>query len=313
MKNEMKKYSGKSIAILLLLLALRGYTQNDPLYTQYMFNELQVNPGYAGSRGVPAAVLLYRNQWTQLDGAPVTVTGSVHAPMEGTSFAGGLNFMSDKIGVTRRNGIQLAGSYKLDLSNGSLRLGLQTGLQFISEDLNLLNIQNDQQFNSGGVKRAAPTFGYGAYYSNEMYYVGYSIPSMLTSTIYNNGAAAKAQTRMSFTYMTHIITAGAAIPVRDDFRIRPNAMIKLNPSATLQMDINVNCLYRERAWAGIGFRTGESMNFCMGVHVNPQMRIGYAFDYNISNVQNYAGSTHEIMLGYDLDISRGRIVHPRFF
>lgn len=299
--------------IFLLIVSMRVYSQQDPIYTQYMFNELQVNPAYAGSRGVPAAVMLYRNQWTQLDGAPVTLTGSVHAPMEGTSFAGGMNFMSDKIGVTRRNGIQLAGSYKLNLSNGSLRLGLQTGLQFMSEDLNLLNIQNDQQFNSGGVKKVAPTFGYGAYYSNERYYAGYSIPSMLTSSVYNNGNAAKTQTQMSFAYMTHIITAGAAIPVREDFRIRPNAMIKLNPSATFQMDVNVNCLYRERVWAGIGFRTGESMNFGMGVQINPLLRMGYSFDYNISNVQNYSGSTHEIMLGYDLDMSRGRIVHPRFF
>lgn len=313
MKNRMKMYRMKSCAIILLILSMNGYSQQDPVYTQYMFNELQVNPGYAGSRGVPAGVLLYRNQWTQLDGAPVTVTGSVHAPMEGTSFAGGLNFMSDKIGVTRRNGFQLAGSYKLNLSGGSLRLGLQTGLQFMNEDLNLLNIQNDQQFNSGGVKKAAPTFGYGAYYSNEKYYAGYSIPSMLTSSIYNNGNSLKAQTRMSFAYMTHIITAGAAIPVRDDFRIRPNAMIKLNPSASFQMDINVNCLYQERAWAGIGFRSGESMNFCLGVQINPLLRMGYAIDYNISKVQNYAGSTHEIMLGYDLDMSRGRIVHPRFF
>ena len=313
MKNRTAMNGKKLSVILWMMLSMVGYSQQDPIYTQYMFNELQVNPGYAGSRGVPAAVLLYRNQWTQLDGAPVTVTGSVHAPIEGTSFAGGLNFMSDKLGVTRRNGFQLVGSYQLNLSSGSLRLGLQTGLQFMSEDLNLLNIQNDQQFNSGGVKKAAPTFGYGAYYSNDRYYVGYSIPSMLTSTIYNIGSAAKAQTRMSFVYMTHIITGGAAIPVRDDFRIRPNAMIKLNPSATLQMDVNVNCLYRERAWAGIGFRTGESMNFCLGVQINPQLRMGYAFDYNISAMQNYAGSTHEVMLGYDLDMSRGRIVHPRFF
>jgi type IX secretion system PorP/SprF family membrane protein len=313
MKKMIMKYFLNWKCIFFLVSTLQGFSQLDPLYTQYMFNELQVNPGYAGSRDCPAAVMLYRNQWTQLDGAPVTVTASVHSPLEGTEFAGGINFIGDKIGITRRTGIQFVGSYKLKMAEGSLRFGLQTGVQFLNEDLSLLNIQNDLQFNSGGVKRMAPTFGYGAYYSNETFYAGYSIPSMLTSSLYSSGSAFKAHTRMSFVSMTHIITAGAAIPVHSDFRIRPNAMIKLNPSANVQLDININGLYKERVWTGLGFRTGESVNFLMGMQINSQLRMGYSFDYNISSIQNYAGSTHEVMLGYDLDISHGRIVHPRFF
>jgi type IX secretion system PorP/SprF family membrane protein len=287
--------------------------QFDPMYTQYMFNEVAINPGYAGSRECLSATALYRHQWVGLDGAPVTITGTVHAPFANQKMGAGITFMNDKIGVTQRTHIGLNGAYSLKLGEGNLRLGLQFGLTTLSQNLAELNLQFDQQFLLNTGKRSAPNFGFGAYYSQSNWYAGLSIPRMMKNSLDVSTGSTEVSNKVQPSDFHYYLTAGGVVNLNSFLKMRPNVMVKAVSGAPMQADVNVNFLFADRIWAGAGYRTGDAITLNIGAYVNPQIRIGYAYDDTMSPLQAYNSGTHEIMLGYDLNFVKDRVVNPRYF
>jgi type IX secretion system PorP/SprF family membrane protein len=304
----------KSCLILLgMLTCFVGNAQFDPNFTQYMFNEMALNPGYAGSRECLSGTLLYRQQWVGLDGAPTTITGTVHSPLMGGKLGAGLNFANEKIGVTQRTGVSVNGAYRLALDKATLSFGLQLGLVSLSENLAELNLQNDQQFMMNSGKRTAPNLGFGMYYSTAKWYGGLSIPRMIYNRLDVASGSAEVQNSFNLDYFHYYLTGGGVIDVNNVIKVRPNAMMKVVKGAPAQLDVNANVLFNDMIWAGLGYRTSDAVNLMVGAYINKQLRIGYSYDYTLSMLQDYNTGSHEIMLGYDLNYSKDKMVSPRYF
>ncbi|HCQ76363.1 MAG TPA: hypothetical protein DIV44_06090, partial [Leeuwenhoekiella sp.] len=87
-----------SLLMVFLLSYSLGIAQQDPQYTQYMYNPLVINPAYAGNRGVTSILLLHRSQWVGLDGAPSTQNLSVHSPIGLGKVGLGFSLVNDVLG-----------------------------------------------------------------------------------------------------------------------------------------------------------------------------------------------------------------------
>ena len=304
----------KSCLILIgMLTCFVGTAQFDPNFTQYMFNEMALNPGYAGSRECLSGTLLYRQQWVGLDGAPSTLTGTVHSPLMGGKLGAGINFVNEKIGVSQRTGVSLNGAYRLALANATLSFGLQAGLVSLSENLGELNLQNDQQFMMNSGKRTAPNLGFGMYYSTKSWYGGLSIPRLIYNRLDVSTGSTEVQNSFNLNYFHYFVTGGGVISVNNAIKVRPNAMMKVVKGAPAQLDLNANVLFNDMIWAGLGYRSGDAINMMLGAYINKQLRIGYSYDYTLSMLQDYNTGSHEIMLGYDLNYSKDKMVSPRYF
>jgi len=288
--------------------------QQDPQYTQYMYNMNVVNPAYAGSRGTLSLGLLGRTQWTSVDGAPKTFTFDAHAPV-GEKVGVGLSIISDEIGPSKEQNIYADVSYTLATSDvGRLAFGLKAGVTLL--DVNLLDATlpesstgNDPVFDEN-INDAYPNFGAGVYYYTDKWYAGFSVPNILKSEhMDKDNINTKASEEVHY-----FLTGGYVFDLSSTLKFKPSLMFKGVAGAPVSVDINANFLMYERFEVGASYRIEDSVSLLFNFGVTPDFRIGYAYDYTISEFSNSntAGS-HEIILLYDIDFSKKNLKSPRFF
>src|SRR6478609_10456187 len=106
----------KLFSIVMMFTAIAGFAQQDAQYTQYMYNTININPAYAGSRGALSLFALHRTQWVGLDGAPITNAVSVNTPFNNTNLGAGLSIVNDEIGPSTSNSISADISYTIPVS-----------------------------------------------------------------------------------------------------------------------------------------------------------------------------------------------------
>jgi len=301
------------LAAVVLLGQLKTLAQFDPMFTQYMFNELMINPAYAGSRESLSATGLLREQWVGLDGAPSTQTISLHAPMAQQKVGLGISFVNESIGVSKRTGFNINGAYRIKMEKSTLAFGLQLGMVGITENLANLNLQTDNQFMVSTGRKTAPNFGFGVYYNTAKWYVGLSIPRMMQNRLDVSAGTAKVQNRLNPENFHYFITAGAVYTLSPAVKLRPNLMLKEVSGAPLQVDISANVLFNDFIWAGLAYRTGDAASLLLGTYLTKQFRLGYSYDYSLSALQDFNTGSHEIMLGYDFNYDKDKVVTPRYF
>ena len=308
----------KKITIFLALGFVLYFTdtnaQQDPQYTQYMYNMNVVNPAYAGSRGTLSLGLLGRTQWTSIDGAPKTFTFDAHAPL-GKKVGMGLSVIADEIGPAKEQNIYVDFSYTLNLSEkGKLAFGLKGGVTLL--DVNLLDIVlpqtstgADDLFNEN-INDAFPNFGAGAYYYTDKFYVGFSTPNILKSThLDKDNINTKAAEEVHY-----FLTSGYVFDLSSTLKFKPSVMLKGVTGAPLSIDVNANFLLYDRFELGASYRVDDALSALFNFGVTADFRIGYAYDYTISDYSNsVTGGSHEIILLYDIDFSKKNLKSPRFF
>ena len=307
----------KKITIFLvlgLLLLFNDITaQQDPQYTQYMYNMNVVNPAYAGSRGTLSLGLLGRTQWTNVTGGPKTVTFSGDAPI-GRKVGIGLSLISDKIGPVQEQNLYVDVSYTINTSDeGRLAFGLKGGVTL--QDIDLLSITlpqdpNDPLFQDN-VNEVYPNFGAGIYYYTDKFYVGLSVPNILKSTHFerSGGIITEASEEMHA-----FLTAGYVFGLSPTLKFKPSLMFKGVIGAPVSIDINANFLLYNRLELGASYRVEDSLSALINFAVTPDFRIGFAYDYTISEFSNInPGGTYEAILLYDIDFSKKNLKSPRFF
>jgi type IX secretion system PorP/SprF family membrane protein len=288
--------------------------QQDPQYTQYMYNMNVVNPAYAGSRGTLSLGLLGRTQWTSVDGAPKTFTFDVHAPL-GKKVGVGLSVISDEIGPAKEQNIYADVSYTLETSDeGRLAFGLKGGVTLLN--VNLLDVVLPQTSSAGdpvfdeNINDAFPNFGAGVYYYTNKWYAGFSVPNILHSEhLDKDNINTKAAEEVHY-----FLTGGYVFDLSSTLKFKPSVMFKGVTGAPVSIDINANFLMYDRFEVGASYRIEDSVSLLFNFGVTPDFRIGYAYDYTISDFSNSntAGS-HEIILLYDIDFSKKNLKSPRFF
>lgn len=301
----------RHIACIALLMALQARAQQDPLFSQYMFNTLAVNPAYAGSADVFTVMALSRHQWVGFAGAPATQTVLAHTPLPKENMALGLSLLNDKVGPTRQTGAYIDYAYRIRTGPSSrLALGLKGGVNLYQADLAALTSVDPDAANVNITGKALPNFGFGLFWHTPRAYFGASTPKLLENDIdavNQAGIVTASEVRHFF------LLGGYVLDLDRSVKFKPSFMVRVVSGAPLSVDLNANFLFRERIWLGAMYRVGNSVGVLGQYQVNDQFRIGYAFDLTTTRIGAYNAGTHEIMLNYDLRFFTGRTVSPRYF
>ena len=297
------------------MLAFTGSAlgQQDPQYSQYMFNGLAYNPAYAGSRDALSGTLLLRKQWVQLDGAPSTGSFSLHGPSRNERHGFGIQLVHDRLGVTRQNFLTGSYAFRFPLGPGRLALGLEGGLRQFQNRYSDVVTVNPDQINPGvNLTAWLPSAGTGLYYSTERFYMGLSVPNFIAGKYFRY----KDQTAQSLasTQRTHYFgTMGVVIPLGSNVEFKPSVVAKYVQNAPFEMDFNAAFLFRQRLWLGAGYRTGDALIFMLEYFTPGGLRLGYAYDYTVTRLNQVNTGSHELMLGFDLAPRKTKIITPRYF
>ncbi len=294
-----------------LLLFQNGYSQQSPLYSQYMFNGLLLNPAYAGHEQSMSVSALFRKQWTALDGNPSSGILAAHAPLNNKKIALGVIFLNDNIGVTQQTGADLIYAYRISFSETrKLSLGLQAGYSRLSAQYNTLNVKdpNDPSFPSSNYIQNYLYFGTGIYYSSKRFYVGLSSPHANRVTL--GQAFSTDENSQSRNYF---LTAGYVFTLSPSFKFKPSTLIKATDGWSTQVDLNATLLYQDVFWVGVSYRTSTALSFMAKVQLTNQLSVGYAYDNALANTNVKTGGGHEFMLTYNFSFFKSNIVTPRDF
>jgi type IX secretion system PorP/SprF family membrane protein len=289
--------------------------QYEPQFTQYLNNELFINPAYAGSRGFAAASMLYRDQWVGVEGAPRTATFGFHSPFMHDKIGLGFSIMNDRIGVSNQTAAFLSYAYHLPTSEiSTLSFGLSAGIINIEEKLtDLVTIDpGDPQFVQDIEGKVVPNFGFGTYFhSNNKFYVGFSLPRFLENkidpTTLQTLNSVNIQNWHYYLYSAYVFDAG------ENVKCKPSIMFKAVQGAPLEADVSFNVLFKELFWLGASYRTNDAIALLTQYQLSKQLRFGYSYDYTLTKLNNYSSGTHEFTLGYDFTFDKAKIVTPRYF
>ena len=313
MKNTIIKYL---IFTGIILFSLKGMSQQDPLFTQYMYNMSVINPAYATDNpGMLNLGGIYRSQWVGIDGAPRTASFFAHTPVS-ERIELGLSIVHDEIGdIIKENNITADFAYVLPLddNNNKLSFGVKGGLTTFNGDLSRLDTNQPNDPAMQNLNELFPVFGVGAFLFGEKYYLGLSAPNLFTSKHLENQQGLRSLGEENIHYF---LTGGYVFDLSEDFKFKPAFMARGVEGAPLSVDITANVLMFNKLEAGIGYRFGDSVTGLVNFAVTPGLRVGYAYDYTTSNLSRYNDGTHEFLLLFDIDmfgLSKGYDKSPRFF
>ncbi|SDS04978.1 PorP/SprF family type IX secretion system membrane protein [Christiangramia echinicola] len=297
----------------IILFSIKGMSQQDPLFTQYMYNMSVMNPAYAtDDPGMLNLGAIYRMQWTDVDGAPRTLNFFAHTPVS-ERVELGLTVVHDEIGnVEKQNNITADFAYVIPTGEKTnLSFGAKAGLTTFDANLSGLNLNdpNDPAFEN--VSEIFPVFGVGAFWFGDNHYLGVSAPNLLTSEHIDNSQLLRDRGSEEIHYY---LTGGYVFDISENFKLKPSTMVRGVQGAPLSVDVNANVLLYDRLEAGVGYRFDETVTGLINFRVTPGLRIGYAYDYPTYDLSN--DGSHEIMLLFDFDLfglKKGYDKSPRFF
>ncbi len=324
LKDTMKYFLWCLLGLCFSSSVLRAEGVQMPMYSQYMFNMLNVNPAYAGHRGMNSLTALYRNQWMGIKGAPVTTTLSWDRRGNESNVGYGAQFYNDQLGAETTSGLQAFYSYRLPFETTSLTFGLSGGVLAYSIDPNKLDfgkdiagnqISNNDVAFSNQANRILPTAGFGMLYSAHNWYVNFSIPSLLgTRPDINNPNQTGNKFGQNFHYF---LGAGYNFSVNEYLDLKPSVLLKSvgAPTSSFQADMNLTAWIQNTVGLGFSYRSNSSIVGMAEFQISNFIRLGYAYDYSISLLNKYAGATHEIMLRYEFvtPTRRSNILSPRYY
>jgi type IX secretion system PorP/SprF family membrane protein len=317
MKHKILKFLS---VILVVFCSSSLYAQQDPQFTHYMYNMSVINPAYATET---ADIInlggFYRAQWVGIEGAPTTQSFFAHKPIS-KKVEMGISFVHDEIGdVVNENNIYVDFAYVLELSEETrLSFGLKGGVTLF--DTNFSGFQYtdplpDPAFQNN-ISQVFPNIGVGTYLFGSNYYVGFSAPNLLTTTHIetDSGIATTGVEEIHY-----FLTGGYVFTFNgnDNLKVKPAFMVKGVSGAPISLDLTANVLFNNRFEAGIGYRVDDSVSALASFYITPNLRLGYAYDYTLTNLSDFNTGSHEIFLLFNLDLSRlsgkGYDKSPRFF
>ena len=293
-----------------MLLAIVSYGQQDAQFTQYMYNTININPAYAGSRGAMSIFALHRTQWVGLDGAPTTNAASINTPINNSNLGLGVSFVNDKIGPTNENTISADFSYTIPTSeNFKLSFGMKATANLFNLNVDKLNPadQGDPQFQN--LRNVfTPNVGAGIYYHSDKAYLGLSVPNFIQTNRYNDNQVAIFKEKINY-----YLIGGYVFDLSYDIKFKPAFLTKLVEGSPLQVDVSANFMFIEKVVVGVAYRWSAAMSAMVGFQVTDGMYIGYGYDLETTNLENYNSGSHEIFLRYEIFKNNEKVITPRFF
>ncbi len=285
--------------------------QQDPMFTQYMFNTLTINPAYAGSREMLSLMVLGRQQWVGFEGAPSTATFTGHLPVY-KNMALGASLIYDSYGPVNQTSFFIDYAYHLKMSDKlKMSLGLNGGFNNYAIDYTGLNktYSNDEAYYNANEQALLSNFGFGVYLYSQRFYLGLSAPRIMEnlfedeSESYGNGK----EIRHYYGMM------GIVFQMNSHFILRPSIMTRVAQGSPFSVDFNVNTVLYDKFWLGAMYRLKESVGGIVQFQINKQVKFGYAFDLNTNQLSSYHSGSHELMLNYEFNFNKERVINPRYF
>jgi len=309
-----------TILLLLKMVSFEGFAQQDPdlHFSHYQYNNLIINPSYAGKSNDISFAGFFRNQWVGFKGAPVTGTISVHAPIPKRNIGVGLHVISDKIGLENHLSFMTSYAYHIHMKKAVLSMGLSAGFKQFSINQSELQLEdnsgNDKVF-TGMASTIVPTFGFGMHYRTKDLFVALSSTNLNQAKLKYNSAGIS---KLSRHYYGKV---GYNYEVNKAFAIKPMLLVSYETQSPIQGYLS--CLFEkdQAYWAGLGYRTGDAMSALIGIHIDKvkalrfkeKISIGYAFDWTVNGLPSYSAGSHEIMVLYDIHLKTPNSNHnPKY-
>jgi type IX secretion system PorP/SprF family membrane protein len=292
-------------SFIICLLALSAYhlsAQQDPMFSRYMFNTMYLfnNPAYSGSHRNWTTNALYRTQWLGLEGAPQTVYAGAEGMIGRKQNAGlGASLFYDKIGLDRVADLSANYAYHIHLNDeNTLALGIKAGAFFYKSLLGQAVLdQSGDPIYAGDVQGVVPRVGVGAYWYTEDAFAGLSIPTALA---FDDRTDFNIDLDKSGTLRRHYYAYGGYVFHLDNkIDLKPSLLLKYQPSAPLEADINLNVWFNNLFSCGLSYRTNDAVSMMLEVPLGKRLSVGYAFDHTVSRLRNFSTGTHELMVGYN--------------
>lgn len=291
-------------------LSLRA--QHPPMFSQYMFNGLAINPAYTGSRDALSVLALYRHQWAGLVGAPRTQTLSLHSPLKNPRNSFGVNIVRDRLGISSHTMAYGTYAFRIDMGEkaGRLAFGLQGGVSLLQDRWTevVTDQPGDDVFAANSPTFVVPRVGFGVYWDHRKWYVGAAMPFLIDFK--DTGYSQYIQNSLSF--RPFLLTAGYVFRLNPDLVLKPSVLFKYVNHSPSQLDLNLNLVIKDALWLGGSYRTGDGLVAMLEYQINPQFRFGYSFDYALTELQRFHGGSHELMLRYEFGYQL-KGLNPRYF
>jgi type IX secretion system PorP/SprF family membrane protein len=305
-KKEMRK---NIFIIIVIFVSLSVKGQQDPHYTQYMYNMNIVNPAYAGSQDGLVLSVLGRSQWAGIKDAPRTLTFNAQAPL-GKNLGMGISAISDKIGPLSEQNVYADFSYTLQVNEAAkLAFGLKAGVTFLSAPLSFLNTVNsgDIAFQNN-LNETSPNFGVGLYYYTDRYYIGFSTPNLLKTIHFDRGSGIVSKALEETHYF---FSGGYVFQMSEDIKFKPSFLAKVAVGAPVSIEYSANVLFYDNVEFGLSYRYDDSASAIFSLNITNKLRMGYAYDYTFTNLGNFNSGSHEVIMTFNFGRKKSKFM--RFF
>ena len=288
-----------SVTVAVLVASGAALAQQRVLLSQYIFDGLILNPAYAGSHVQLSTTLTYRDQWINFEGAPKTQMLSTHVGLLDNKMGLGLVVANDQIGVHDEFSIYGSYAYKIKFPTGGiLSMGLQAGLNNRTSNFNLLNLNaiNDPSF-AGRVNRLNPNFGTGLYYYEKDFFVGFSVPFILSNRILQDAENAIMEITENRNYY---LWGGVMLYLNRDesLKLKPSTLIRAQDGAPLNFDFTLDFILYDVISIGSSYRNVEGIITYINLKILENLHLGYGYDWTQSDLNQFSNGTHEFMLNY---------------
>ncbi len=298
------------IFIIAALCSLSTFAQQEPQYTQYMYNQSVINPAYMiNEPGLIRVGSLYRSQWAGLDGAPKTANVFANIPLN-EKLELGVNYVNDQIGnVLTQNYFNLNAAYRINVAEETnLSFGVKLGVDNLSLDFSNQDLAGDNAFING--QTTSLDVGAGVFLFEDNYYVGLSTPNIIPYEI-----ASGTQTVLYKKSPTLYFAGGYVHDLTEDWKLKPSSVVKMVSGAPISVDLSLNVLYSERFELGVSYRYDDAIAALAGFQVTPDLKLGYSYDFNTSELADFNNGSHEFVLIYTFDLLglSKRYTSPRFY
>ena len=297
------------LIFVLILTASASFAQQDAQFTQYMYNTINVNPAYAGSRGVMSIFGLHRTQWVGLDGAPVTNALSLNTPINNSNIGIGLSAINDRIGPTVESTLSVDVSYTVKTSETyKLSFGVKGTGNFFNLDASKLNPLVNTDPSLVNYNKFSPNVGAGVYLHSNKSYIGVSVPNFIQSNRYDSENVAIFKERINYYFI-----AGRVFDLNPNIKFKPALLTKLVTGSPLQVDLSGNFMFYEKFVIGAAYRWDAAVSALAGFQITDGLYIGYGYDMETTKLKKYNSGSHEVFLRFELFNNYNKIVSPRFF
>lgn len=313
---------------LLMVIPFQIKAQQAIQFSQYVFNGLVLNPAYSGYRENTNAHLIYRTQWTGLEGAPKTTSFSIDGVSKNLKHGIGFQVVDDQLGAQSNLLAELTYAYRIELGESArLSFGLAGGISQFRLDGSLLStFDPSENLMSQSRSIINPDLKFGLFFATDQYFLGLSVTDLLTNSLVNNPSFYVIKPTKHY-----YLTFGALYDLDDHLAIKPSLLVKDDFKGPMNVDFNLFFLFAEKIWVGGSYRTGfnvfnpnksietnlsnsDALSLMAEYYINPTLRLGYAYDYTTSPLKSISGGTHELSLGLQLDHwYHHRLQNPRLF